>query len=62
MRNNRPSNTIINAVVLVLVILAIYLVGTFIFSVFQQSKQNINQKISTHVVRQEMNSLVYPHY
>ncbi len=59
MKNNRPSNTIINAFLLVVAILAIYLVGTFIFSAFQGTKQNTNDKVSTHIVQQDMNLLAF---
>ncbi|ARV59204.1 hypothetical protein BZZ01_11695 [Nostocales cyanobacterium HT-58-2] len=61
MRNNRPSNTIINAFLLVLAMLAIYLVGNFFFSVFQHTKQSTNEKISTHIVQQKMNLLAFAH-
>jgi CHASE3 domain sensor protein len=61
MKNNRPSNTIINGFLLVVAILAIYLVGTFIFSEFQHTKQDTNEKIGTHTVQQNINLLTFLH-
>lgn len=63
MKNNRPSNTIINAFLLVVASLAIYLVGAFMFSGFHHTKYNTtNEKISMHTVQQEMNLLAFPHH
>ncbi|BAY49113.1 hypothetical protein SAMD00079811_67420 [Scytonema sp. HK-05] len=62
MENNRPSNTIINVFLLVVAILAIYLLGTFIFSAFQHRNQDTNEKISTHTVQQDMNLLAFLHH
>jgi|GEM_PF-3722105 len=61
MKNNRPSNTIINAFLLVVASLAIYLIGAFLFSGFHHTKQDTNEKISTHTVQQNMNLLAFLH-
>ncbi len=46
MRNNRPSNTIINAVLLVLALFSIYLFGNFIVSLFNTSSEIDEEKLS----------------
>jgi hypothetical protein len=39
MKNNRPSNTILNAVLLLLALFAIYLFGNFIVALLKNSKE-----------------------
>ncbi|NJM69033.1 MAG: hypothetical protein HC862_01765 [Scytonema sp. RU_4_4] len=52
MKNNRPSNTIINAFLLVVASLAIYLVGALIISGFQHTNKKIFKQLVVQVENQ----------
>jgi hypothetical protein len=49
MKNQRPSNTIINALLLVLAILGIYIFGNFMITMFKNTRQNPKQEVSLSI-------------
>jgi hypothetical protein len=57
MKNKSPSNTIINAIVLIVAILGIFLLGNFIVTVFQDPEETTDEELSMYKLQQERASV-----